>query len=727
MGNDLYLANSASAVHGFPAPSELLKATNTSQERPIATMINRDLSLIEFYWRVLDEALDERLPLLERLKFLAIVASLIDEFFMIRVSGLKAKAGTLMEVSPDGLTAAEQLSGARKRIVEMIEAQYECLRGDVLPRLLGENIVLTSYSSLSDDERTNLTTYFKEKIYPVLTPQAVDPSHPFPYITGGSLNIGVMIKPQLNRRVARALKNSAEEFFVRMKVPRFLGRLVPVGTGSSKFVFIEDLIASNIAFVIPDAEIGSCHFFRITRDADIDVHESEAADLLEAMEENLKLRRFGDVVRIEVSSSMSEQMRSYLANSLEIHDDDVFTIDGPLNLGDLLHLTKINRPDLKDKPLRSIRPDIFDGRRSIFDLIREKDILLHHPYMPYAIVTDFIAEAAEDPDVLAIKICLYRMGPDSPIPPLLIRASELGKQVTVLIELKARFDEENNIEWAKKLEKAGVHVIYGLLGLKTHAKTTLIVRREGDVLRRYIHAATGNYNPQTSAIYTDLGLLTVDKEIGEDATELFNFLTVYSRREGYRKLLVAPTNLRSKMLELIGREADHAQCGRPARIIAKLNRVADTEIVNALYAASQAGVKIDLIVRGICTLRPGVPGLSDNITVRSVVGRLLEHSRVYYFQNGGEEQVFMGSADWMPRNLDRRVEVLTPVESPELKNYLRAEYLAAYLKDNAKSRILLSDGKYEHCVSEEGEEVFDAQEAFQSTSNLLNFDSGRSH
>ncbi|MEP6847838.1 MAG: polyphosphate kinase 1 [Acidobacteriota bacterium] len=387
----------------------------------------------------------------------------------------------------------------------------------------------------------------------------------------------------------------------------------------------------------------------------------------------------------------------------------------------MTELAKLNRPELKDKPLRVTRPKIFDGSRSTFDLIREKDILLHHPYMPYAIVTDFIAEASEDPDVLAIKICLYRMGKNSPIPPLLIRASELGKQVTVLIELKARFDEANNIEWAKKLEQAGVHVIYGLLGLKTHAKSTLIIRREGDELRRYVHVATGNYNPQTSADYTDLGLLTVDKEIGKDVSDMFNFLTVYSQNREYRKLLVAPTDLREKIIERIDREAEHARNGRPARIIAKLNRLADAEIVNTLYEAAQAGVKIELIIRGICTLRPGVPGLSENITVRSVVGQLLEHSRVYYFENGGENEILMGSSDWMPRNLDRRVEVLTPVESPDLKAFLKDEYLAAYLRDNSKALLLQTDGRYLRITPSDGEERFNVQESFQENSKLLQF------
>jgi polyphosphate kinase len=415
-------------------------------------------------------------------------------------------------------------------------------------------------------------------------------------------------------------------------------------------------------------------------------------------------------------------MALYLTRSLEIENSDVYRIDGPLNLTDFFTICDLPRPDLKFKPIHIARPPAFTTGESIFDIVRRGDVMLHHPYMPYNIITDFIREAADDPDVLAIKICLYRMGPDSPIPPLLIRASENGKQVTVLIEIKARFDEENNIEWGKKLERAGVHVIYGLLGLKTHAKTTLIVRREDGHLQRYVHLATGNYNPQTSAVYTDLGLLTVDEQTGEDVTELFNFLTAYSQRDDFRKLLVAPVNLRARMLEFIDRERRHAEAGHPARIIAKINRVADTEIVNALYAASQAGVKIDLIVRGICTLRPGVPGLSENIRVRSIVGRLLEHSRVYYFENGGEPEIYIGSSDWMPRNLDRRVEVLTPVGVPRHKEFLMKDYLPAYLRDNMRARELAADGTYHRVRPMPGEEEFDCQLVFQESSNIVDFE-----
>jgi len=701
-------------------PSIVSHNERAAAETPaLDPFINRDLSLLEFYRRVLEEAQDARQPLLERLKFIAIFSSLLDEFFMIRVSGLKERLAETME-SSDPLPAKRLLKEIRQRVNEMIAVQTECLRDDIFPALEKEGVSIVGYESLSAHERDRLTCYFRENVYPILTPQAVDPSHPFPYISGGSLNLGLTVKPHLFKRVRRALKTAGEEFFIRLKIPPFIDRLIEAGEG--RYVLVEDLICSHIKMLIPEADPADCHAFRITRDADLELREEEAHDLLQEMEDNLRQRRFGDTVRLEVAGSMSGKMRKHLRRSLEIRSRDVYRIDGPLDLADFSQLYKIDRPELKDKDLTITRPPEFETGESTFDIIKRGDVLLHHPYQPYGIITDFIEEAANDPDVLAIKICLYRMGPESPIPPLLIRASELGKQVTVLIELKARFDEENNIEWAKQLERAGVHVIYGLLGLKTHAKTTLIIRREKDGLKRYVHLATGNYNPQTSAIYTDLGLLTVDEDIAEDATELFNFLTAYSPQDDFRKLLVAPANLRQKMLELIQRETENARAGKPARIIAKNNRIADQEIVEALYAASQAGVEIDLIVRGICTLRPGVPGLSENIQVRSIVGRLLEHSRVYYFENAGEPEVYLGSSDWMPRNLDRRVEVLTPVQVPKLREYLKDEYLTAYLRDTVKARELTADGSFFRVKPAPGEEEFNCQLAFQEQSNIVEFE-----
>jgi polyphosphate kinase len=691
----------------------------SSLPRSSEYLFNRDLSLIEFFRRVLEEALDSSQAVLERLKFLAILSSNLDEFFMIRVSGLKESLGN--KAAADGMDIEELLAEIKTRVTELIDEQTKCLYGDILPGLSQNGIEICSFDELNKDEQDKLTEYFKQSIYPIITPQAVDPAHPFPYISGGSLNLGLMVRPKLNRRTEKAAIQT-ENFFIRIKIPPFTKRLIQVSEDSTKYVLVEDLVASNVRMLVPEAQQAICYPFRITRDADIELREAEASDLLEMMEQNLKQRRFGDVVRLEVSKEMPDEMVEYLTDSLQISPDDVYKVEGAINIADFMTLYKLDRPELKEAPIVVSRPPHLDSKESMFDIIKRGDVLLHHPYMPYSIVTDFIKEAAEDPDVLAIKMCLYRTGADSPIPPILIEASERGKQVTVLVELKARFDEENNIEWAKKFERAGIHVIYGLMGLKTHCKTTLIVRREDDKLRRYAHIATGNYNPETSAVYTDLGLLTVDEQIGEDATELFNYLTAYSQNEGFRKILVAPLNLRERMVELIGRETENARNGLPARIIAKFNRLADVHIIRALYEAAQAGVEIDLIVRGICMLRPGIPGLSENIRVQSIVGPLLEHSRVYYFFNGGEEEIYIGSSDWMPRNLDRRVEVVTPVENANLKNYLKNEYLAAYLRDNMKARELMSDGFYKRVVPEANEMEFNCQLSFQASPKVVRFD-----
>jgi polyphosphate kinase len=685
------------------------------------THINRDLSLIEFFRRVLDEALDPSLPILERLKFIAILSSNLDEFFMIRVSGLMDNIED-ERVWPDGYNTAELLKEIRARVLDLTKLQDECLRNDIIPALKENGIVVISYADLDERERHSVDEFFLHNILPVLTPQAVDPSHPFPYISGSNLNIGMRVKPHLTRRVAAALKTHGDDLFARVKIPSFVNRFVRIDEDEDRFILVEDLISANIHELIPEAKPEDCHLFRITRDADIELRESEAADLLAMMEDNLRKRKFGDTVRLEVSQTMPGEMIEYLTESIGVEQDDIYKVSAPMGLSDFWFLYGLNRPDLKEAPIRESVPACLQTGESIFDIVKRRDVLLHHPYNSYSIITDLIKQAAEDDDVLAIKICLYRTGLDSPIPPALIEASERGKQVTVVIEIKARFDEANNIEWAKQLERAGVHVVYGILGLKTHAKTTLIVRREGDELRRYVHLATGNYNPQTSAVYTDLGLLTINEDIAEDATELFNFLTVYSQRTDYKQLLVAPINLRERMTELINRETENARNGKPARIIAKINRLADAGIVHALYEASNAGVKIDLIIRGICTLRPGVPGMSENITVRSIVGRLLEHSRVYYFENAGANELFMGSSDWMPRNLDRRVEVLTPIIDPDIKRYLKDEFLPTYLRDTAKSAHLMPDGKYERRRPLAGEEAFDAQLSFQGTSNIIKFD-----
>ena len=679
-------------------------------------LINRELSLLEFHRRVLEEALDTSQPLLERLKFLSIFSTNLDELFMIRVSGLKeALEEKVTELSPDGMTITEQLGEIRKRLLPMFDEQMRCLREEILPQLRAEGIEVVPYDSLSEDERGLADDYFSEDVFPVLTPQAVDSAHPFPYLSGLSLNLGLMVEPVPEHGITRSLTGGVEARFARIKVPPLMPRLVRVGKTGTRFVLLEELIAANAYALFPRMQVSQSHVFRVTRDADIEVREDKAADLLKAIEQTLRKRRFGSAVRLEVSKGMPDFMVRYLTKELELTGDDVYVVDGPLRVDDLMKLYGLDRPDLKDKPVKITIPDFIKNQDSIFDVIKRRDALLHHPYTSYSTVVKFIDAAAHDPEVLAIKMCLYRTGANSPIPQSLIEAAEQGKQVTAIVEIKARFDEEHNIEWAKRLEEAGVHVVYGVVGLKVHSKVALVIRREEDDLRRYVHIATGNYNPITSNFYTDLGLLTADEEIGADATELFNFLTGYSRQKKYRQLLVAPVNLRERMISLIRREAEHARAGRPALIRVKINRLADEAVVRELYEASQTGVPIDLIVRGVCILRPGVPGLSETITVRSIVGRLLEHSRVYYFQNGGEEELYTGSADWMSRNFDRRVEVIAPVYDPNLKRYLKDVVLASYLKDNVKARLLRADGSYERVRPAPGEESFDSQMHFQES------------
>ena len=689
-----------------------LPALHPIAESASRLFFNRELSLLEFYWRVLEEGLDESNPLLERLKFLSIFSSNIDEFFMIRVSGLKEElAENVTELSLDGMTPAEQLKEIRQRLLPMIEEQMKCFREVILPQLKASGINVASYQSLPQHEKEALDRYFMEKVFPVLTPLAVDRSHPFPYISPLSLNLGLIVEAPPEPSPTEPPKSECEPRFVRIKVPSVVPRLVPIGLSHTKVVLLEDLIEANIATLFPGLLTSACHRFRVTRDADIEVRGEEARDLLSLIQQELRERRFGTPVRLEVSFGMPEEMIRYLTESLDLLPEDVYVVDGPLAVPNLMALYELRRPDLKDEPFEPTTPEWF-GRKSIFEVLKERDVLLHHPYDSYECVTDFVNRAVEDPDVVAIKICLYRTGPDSPIPPALIRASERGKQVTALIELKARFDEEHNIEWARKLDEAGAHVVYGILGLKTHGKLTLIVRSEGDSLKRYVHIASGNYNPTTSCTYTDLGLFTADEEIGADATEFFNYLTGWSRQTEYRKLLVAPVNLREKMVALIDREIEHEKAGRPAQILAKFNRLADKQMIEKLYEASRAGVQINLIVRGICILRPGVPGLSENITVRNLVGRFLEHSRVFYFANGGDEELYLGSADLMFRNLTHRIEVVAPVSDPALKSYLKDVLLAAYLLDNVKARELLSDGTYVPVEQVESQERFNSQKFF---------------
>lgn len=690
-----------------PVPAKVSRFLPRPQSGSEKLLFNRELSLVEFFRQVLEEGQNHETPLLERLRFLTIFASIVDEFFMVRVSGLNEEVEQgWVQPSPDGMTAEEQLREIRNRLRPMVAELGSALTQDILPGLAAQGIVVAAYDSLSRDERTLVDNYFARNVFPVLTPMAVDPVHPFPYISGLSLNLGLMVQSP-----NEPSKSKDEARFVRLKVPPSLPGLIPLS--NSKFVLLSDVIAANRGSLFPGMQASTAYTFRVTRDADIEVREDEADDLLHALEKGLRKRRFGTPVRLEAAASMPAEMVEYLTESLGLEPDDVYRVEEPFNVSDLLSLCELNRPDLKYRPLRLTAP-ASTRESSIFDEIKKGDLLLHHPYSAYSTVTNFIRAAAEDPDVLAIKICLYRTGSRSEIAEALIHAAEQGKQVTALIELKARFDEENNIEWARRLEHAGVHVVYGLIGLKTHCKLTLVVRRESGSLRRYVHIATGNYNPTASCTYTDVGMFTVDEDMGADATEFFNYLTGYSRQSVYRKLLVAPVNLREKVTGLIEREAANARSGGRGRIIAKLNRLADANIIQALYNASDAGVQIDLIVRGICMLRPGVPGLSENIRVRSIVGRFLEHSRVLYFDDNGNEEIYIGSADWMPRNLNRRVEVLCPVKDSRLKKYLLDDVLQSYLRDNTNARELKPDGSYER-VRVDGEDArFDSQMYFEN-------------
>jgi polyphosphate kinase len=691
--------------------SPSVKARNLRQQKHL--LINRELSWLEFNRRVLDEALDTRHPLLERLKFLAIFSSNLDEFFMVRVSGLKeAVEGGFGERSPDGLTAAEQLKAIRAKLKPLLDLQMRCLKDDVMPALAVSDIIIRRYGDLSKRERKTANTYFLHNVFPILTPQAVDPGHPFPYVSNLSLNLGVMVAPPQSKR-GEPSEMLPGTRFARIKLPPMVPRLIPIDEKGTAFTFLGSLVAANIEMLFPKMRTGKCYLFRVTRDADFEIKEDEAGDLLRAMQQHVRRMRFGDAVRLEVAATMPKEMVDFLAQSLELTADDVYTVDGPFNVPDLMQLYELDRPELKDRSLQLTTPAAFAKGENVFAAIKRQDVLTHHPYTAYATVTNFIDAAATDPDVVAIKICLYRTGQNSPVVKSLIDAVERGKQVAALVELKARFDEESNIEWARRLEQAGVHVVYGMVGLKTHCKLTLVVRREGKDLQRYVHLGTGNYNPTTSRIYTDLAIFTADEEIATDATNLFNSLTGFSEYEDYHCLLVAPLNLRKRTLKLIQRETAHAKAGRPARIIAKINSLTDLALIRALYNASEAGVSIDLIVRGICMLRPGISEVSANIRVRSIVGRFLEHSRLFYFANNGKEEMFIGSADWMYRNLSRRVEVMVPIKDPRLRHYLKETVLAAYLKDNVNARELRPDGSYVRVKQSEGDKRFDAQLEFE--------------
>ncbi|HUI87342.1 MAG TPA: polyphosphate kinase 1 [Anaerolineales bacterium] len=678
--------------------------------------INRELSLLEFQRRVLEEAQDENNPLLERVKFLSIFGSNMDEFFMVRVSGIRKQVeARIMEVSPDGLTPREQLAAIRKLATELYHQAQQCLHRTLLPRLDRAGIHILNYPRLSKSQKEKADAYFKEVVYPVLTPLALDPGHPFPHISNLSVNLAIVIRDP-----------KGNEKFARLKVPNTLPRLVPIkhSSGGARkdgtiphhhyFVWLEQVIAANIGLLFPGMEVLETHSFRVIRDADTEIQEIEADDLIETMQQSIRRRKFGSVVQVSIHESMPIAIRNLLVENLEIKRSDVFLQKIPLGLTDLMQVYEnIERYDLKYPPYKPRIVNQFKDAataENLFAAIRQENILLHHPYDSFNSVIDFLNASALDPQVLAIKQTLYRVGRNSPVVDALLTACERGKQVAVLVELKARFDEESNIGWARKLEQAGVHVVYGLVGLKTHSKIGMVVRQEEDGIRRYVHLATGNYNSVTSNIYEDIGIFTCDEAIGADATDLFNFLTGYSTQQEYRKLFVAPLNLRQRLSSLIKREIEHAKHGDKAHLIFKLNAIVDPEMIQLLYEASQAGVQIDLLVRGICCLRPGVKNVSENIRVISIVGRYLEHSRIFYFHNKGKDEIYLGSADLMTRNLNHRVEVVFPLESEEHVRYLRDHVLDVYLRDNTRARAMQSDGEYRHQHSKDGDEQVDVQE-----------------
>jgi polyphosphate kinase len=698
------------------APGHALAEAALDVEAP-ELFINRELSLLDFQRRVLEEAQDDSNPVLERLMFLSFVGSNVDEFFMVRVAGLKRQVEKgISDPGPDGMSSSEQLRAIRASVIRLNRSAQECWIKELVPALEQAGIRIANYADLTEEQRALADSYFQETVFPTLTPLAFDPGRPFPHISNLSLNLAVLLRG-----------SEGDEHFARVKIPDTLPQLVPVSvqpkvTSRSKkslikeqsFVWLEQLVTANLGALFPGMEIIEAHPFHVTRDADSEIQNLEAGDLLESVEEGVWQRRFADVVRVEINEGMSALVLDILVKNLELDRDDIYKLNGPLSLVRVRHLTKIDRPDLKFTPFVPALPAALKEAEDedIFTTIRRGDILFHHPFDSFQPIVGLLQKAAKDPNVLAIKITLYRVGRNAPVVDALLEAVENGKQVAVLLELKARFDEESNIEWARKLEEYGVHVVYGLMGLKVHSKALLIVRKEGEVIRRYAHLSTGNYNSVTSQLYTDLALLTCDPAVGADCTDLFNFLTGYSAKSAYRKLLVAPVNLRDRFQKLIEREIEHQQHGRGGHLILKMNALVDKRMIQLLYQASQAGVKVDLFVRGICCLRPGLPGVSDNVQVTSIVGRFLEHSRIFYFRNGGQEEVYLGSADLMPRNLNRRVEVDFPVQDKNLVRIIRDEILGTYFKDQAKARHMTSDGKYLRDPDFQKKNAFNAQEAF---------------
>jgi len=677
--------------------------------------INRELSWIQFNRRVLEEARDTDHPLLERVKFLSIFASNLDEFMMIRVSGLRRQiSGGVLAAPPDGMTPSEQLAAIRQELLPQIAEAQACWQDDILPKLNDAGIHIHCFARLPLFQKEAMRVFFAKEIFPVLTPMAFDPGHPFPFISNLCLNLAVVINDPLRGTVFSRLKVPSGLYSRLVSIPE---EFIPGESESEKakeyhFLFLEDIVASNLDMLFPGLEVIAAYPFRVTRDADLEIEEDEAADLITVIEEGVELRRIGSPCRLEVNSSMPDWVREMIASKLGIGLRELYTTHDPVGMADLVEFTRIDRPDLKDTPFLPSYPAGLDrGDEDMFAAIARHDFMLYHPYDSFTPVINFIRQAARDPDVLAIKQTLYRVGPNSPVVEALMEAREAGKQVAVLVELKARFDEANNIVWTRALERAGVHVVYGLVGLKVHAKMCMVVRREKDGIATYIHLSTGNYNAATARIYTDTGLFTADAAIGADVTDLFNALTGYSRKVDYRNLLVSNGEMgtmRDDLLRLIDRETARQEKFGDGSIAMKMNALVDPRIIKALYRASQAGVNIDLQVRGICCLRPGIPGISDRITVTSIVGRFLEHSRIYYFHNGGDGVILSGSADLMPRNLDRRVEILYPVDDPRNKKALY-DILGVHLRDTARARVLQPDGTYARVVPGEGEEACDSQ------------------
>jgi len=665
---------------------------------------NRELAWLSFNERVLEEAIDPGNPLLERLKFLAIFGSNLDEFIMIRYAGLKEQQAAGVERrSFDGMSVEEQLEAVRRRLHPMVLRHRQVLRDVVLPALAERGVRIVPMRELSVGEREVVDHFFEHELYPVLTPLAVDGSHPFPRLP--NLSFSLLLHVVGDER--------GEEHTAIVQVPSVLPRFVRLPGPDHRFVILEDVIRANVSALFPGHSVRSVHGFRITRNADIEIAEDEADDLLQAIEDEVRRRRWGDAVRLEVIADMPAVWREQLRRTLQLDPNDVYEVPNHLNVADFMELALLDIPELRDAPFTTRLPTEYREAGGVFEAIRRQDVLLHHPFHAFDAVLQLLEAAVDDPDVLAIKQTLYRVGRQSPVVAALARAAGNGKLVTALVELKARFDEENNIVWARELERAGVHVVYGFAGLKTHCKTLLVVRRERDasgasVIRRYVHLGTGNYNPSTAALYTDFGLLTCDEAIGADVSDLFNLLTGFSNQKRWRRLWVAPSTLRRALLAAIEREIEHARAGRSAGIIAKMNSLVDPEVIRALYAASQAGVPVQLLIRGICCLRPGVPGVSDRIEVRSVVGRFLEHSRLVWFRDGGRDSMFVGSADWMQRNLNARVEAVFPIDDPRLKAKLRVVFDILW-RDTVKGRELYPDGVYRTIARRPGQRRLDGQ------------------